>query len=40
VDTNMVKLIDRSGKVEELPLMSKEDLADCVLDRVLLLRSA
>ena len=40
VDTNVVKLIDRSGKVEELPLMSKEDLADCVLDRVLLLRSA
>ncbi len=40
VDTNVVKLIDRSGKVEELSLMSKEDLADCVLDRVLLLRSA
>jgi phosphopantothenoylcysteine decarboxylase/phosphopantothenate--cysteine ligase len=40
VDTNIVKLIDRSGKVEELPLMSKEDLADRVLDRVLLLRSA
>jgi phosphopantothenoylcysteine decarboxylase/phosphopantothenate--cysteine ligase len=40
VDTNVVKLIDRSGKVEELPLMSKEDLADCVLDRVLILRSA
>jgi phosphopantothenoylcysteine decarboxylase/phosphopantothenate--cysteine ligase len=40
VDTNVAKLIDRSGKVEELPLMSKEDLADCVLDRVLLLRSA
>ncbi|HEX7372347.1 MAG TPA: bifunctional phosphopantothenoylcysteine decarboxylase/phosphopantothenate--cysteine ligase CoaBC, partial [Thermodesulfobacteriota bacterium] len=40
VDTNMVKLIDRSGKIEELPLMGKEDLADRVLDRVLLLRSA
>ncbi len=40
VDTNMVKLIDRSGKIEELPLMDKEDLADRVLDRVLLLRSA
>jgi phosphopantothenoylcysteine decarboxylase/phosphopantothenate--cysteine ligase len=38
VDTNIVKLIDRCGKVEELPLMSKEDLADRVLDRVLLLR--
>ena len=40
VDTNIVKLIDRSGKIEELPLMSKEDLADRVLDWVLLLRSA
>ena len=40
VDTNIVKLIDRSGKIEELPLMGKEDLADRVLDRVLLLRSA
>jgi phosphopantothenoylcysteine decarboxylase/phosphopantothenate--cysteine ligase len=40
VDTNLVKLIDRSGKIEELPLMGKEDLADRVLDRVLLLRSA
>jgi phosphopantothenoylcysteine decarboxylase/phosphopantothenate--cysteine ligase len=40
VDTNIVKLIDRSGKIEELPLMDKEDLADRVLDRVLLLRSA
>jgi len=40
VDTNIVKLIDRSGKVEEFPLMSKEDLADRLLDRVLLVRSA
>ena len=40
VDTNIVKLIDRSGKIEELPLMDKEDLADRILDRVLLLRSA
>jgi len=40
VDTNVAKLIDRSGKVEELPLMGKEDLANRVLDRVLLLRSA
>jgi phosphopantothenoylcysteine decarboxylase/phosphopantothenate--cysteine ligase len=39
VDTNLVKLIDRSGKIEELPLMSKEDLADRLLDRILLLRS-
>ncbi len=40
VDTNVAKLIDRSGKVEEFPLMSKEDLADRLLDRVLLVRSA
>ena len=40
VDTNIVKLIDRSGKIEELPLMGKEDLADRLLDRVLLLRNA
>jgi phosphopantothenoylcysteine decarboxylase/phosphopantothenate--cysteine ligase len=39
VDTNIVKLIDRSGKIEELPLMSKEDLADRLLDRILLLRN-
>jgi phosphopantothenoylcysteine decarboxylase/phosphopantothenate--cysteine ligase len=39
VDTNIVKLIDRSGKIEELPLMSKEDLAHRLLDRILLLRS-
>ena len=40
VDTNIVKVIDRSGKVEELPLMDKEDLANRILDRILLLRSS
>ncbi len=40
VDTNIVKVIDRSGKVEELPLMDKEELANRVLDRVRQLRSA
>ncbi|MGB9699195.1 MAG: bifunctional phosphopantothenoylcysteine decarboxylase/phosphopantothenate--cysteine ligase CoaBC [Thermodesulfobacteriota bacterium] len=34
VDTNIVKILDRSGKVEELPLMTKEELADCILDRL------
>jgi phosphopantothenoylcysteine decarboxylase/phosphopantothenate--cysteine ligase len=34
VDTNIVKILDRSRKVEELPLMSKEELADRILDRV------
>jgi phosphopantothenoylcysteine decarboxylase/phosphopantothenate--cysteine ligase len=40
VDTNIVKVIDRSGKVEELPLMDKEELANRILDRILLLRSS
>ena len=34
VDTNKVTLIDRDGKVEELPLMSKREVADKILDRV------
>jgi phosphopantothenoylcysteine decarboxylase/phosphopantothenate--cysteine ligase len=34
MDTNRVTLIDRDGKVENLPLMSKRDVADRILDRV------
>ena len=34
VDTNKVTLIDKSGKAEELPLMSKREVAEKVLDRV------
>jgi phosphopantothenoylcysteine decarboxylase/phosphopantothenate--cysteine ligase len=34
VDTNKVTLIDRQGKAEELPLMSKREVAEKVLDRV------
>lgn len=34
VDTNIVKILERSGKVEELPLLTKEELADCILDRL------
>jgi phosphopantothenoylcysteine decarboxylase/phosphopantothenate--cysteine ligase len=34
VDTNRVTLIDKKGKVEELPLMSKREVADKILDRV------
>ncbi len=34
VDTNIVKIIHRSGKVEKLPLMTKEEVADQILDRV------
>jgi len=34
-DTNIVKIIDRAGGIEELPLMDKKDVADRILDRVL-----
>ena len=34
-DTNIVKIIDKSGNIEELPLMDKKDVADRILDRVL-----
>lgn len=34
VDTNRVALIDADGEVEELPLMSKAQVAERVLDRV------
>ena len=34
VDTNKVTLIDREGKVEELPLLTKREVAERVLDRV------
>ena len=38
VDTNIVKLLFRDGRVEELPLMGKEELAGIILDRVEQLR--
>jgi len=34
VDTNKVTLIDRNGKIKELPLLSKREVADRILDRV------
>jgi phosphopantothenoylcysteine decarboxylase/phosphopantothenate--cysteine ligase len=34
VDTNVVRLIYRDGHVEELPLMTKQEVADHVLDRI------
>lgn len=37
-DTNLVKIIDRQGKVEELPLMDKMDVAGRILDRAARLR--
>ena len=33
-DTNKVTIIDKGGKIEELPLMSKREVADKVLDKV------
>lgn len=33
-DTNQVTMIDRNGKVENLPLLSKREVADRILDRV------
>jgi phosphopantothenoylcysteine decarboxylase/phosphopantothenate--cysteine ligase len=38
VDTNRVTLIGRDGKAEALPLLSKFDVADAILDRVEQLR--
>jgi phosphopantothenoylcysteine decarboxylase/phosphopantothenate--cysteine ligase len=37
-DTNVATLIDREGKVTALPLMSKEELADRIYDRLLELK--
>jgi len=34
VDTNIVTFVDRKGRVENLPLMSKREVAEKVLDRV------
>ena len=39
-DTNIVKILDRSRKMEELPLMTKEELADRILDRVAQLKKS
>ena len=38
VDTNIVKLLFRDGRVEELPIMGKEQLAGIILERVEALR--
>jgi len=39
VDTNKVTLINRDGKVESLPLLTKREVADKILDRVVKLLS-
>ena len=33
-DTNRVTIFDRSGETDELPLLSKREVADRILDRV------
>jgi phosphopantothenoylcysteine decarboxylase/phosphopantothenate--cysteine ligase len=33
-DTNQVKVISRDGHIEEFPLMTKEEVADQLLDRI------
>jgi phosphopantothenoylcysteine decarboxylase / phosphopantothenate---cysteine ligase len=37
-DTNLVQIIYRDGHMEDLPLMSKDDLANEILDRIIKLR--
>ncbi len=34
VDTNKVTLVSKDGKIEDLPLMSKREVADKILDKV------
>lgn len=39
-DTNLVKIIDSKGKIDELPLMDKAQVANRILDKVLKIKSA
>ncbi len=34
-DTNVVKIIDSQGNIEEVSLMSKSELADIILDKAI-----
>ena len=36
-DTNIATIIDKKGKIQKLPLMSKNDLADKILDKISIL---
>jgi phosphopantothenoylcysteine decarboxylase / phosphopantothenate---cysteine ligase len=38
-DTNVATIVDRTGAIRSLPLMSKDDLADCILDHFIALKS-
>ena len=39
VDTNVATIVDRSGTVRSLPLMSKDELAEQILDHLLALKT-
>lgn len=39
-DTNIIKILDRNGGMEELPLMDKGDVANRILDRIRDMRAA
>ena len=39
VDTNVATILDRTGTVRSLPLMSKDELAEQILDHLLVLKS-
>ena len=39
-DTNIIKILDRDGGIEELPIMDKTEAADHILDRIRDLRAA
>jgi phosphopantothenoylcysteine decarboxylase/phosphopantothenate--cysteine ligase len=39
VDTNIVSLINAHGRTERFPMMSKDEVADLILDRVAAIRS-
>jgi len=38
VDTNIVRLLYREGRVEDLPLMEKDEVANVILDRLMALK--
>ena len=38
-DTNIATILDRTGAKRSLPLMSKDELADCIYDHFLALKS-
>lgn len=38
-DTNIATIVDRAGAIRSLPLMNKDELADCIFDHYLALKS-